>query len=85
MDWLSVTKEELVRSGMRQSLKKTDLGNMLEQLHPHIEWTRFHQWKGRLSQQKQFERVVSAIFEVADSVLLVSQHIQKHIQRHSLH
>jgi hypothetical protein len=64
MDWLSVTKEELVSCGVRQSLKKTDLGNFLTELYPHINWTRLHQWTSRFSQQRVLERVVSALFEV---------------------
>jgi hypothetical protein len=64
MDWLSVTLEELRKFGVRHNITKTELGKLLEQLHPHMDWTRFHQWKGRFSQQRHFQRILFTLFEV---------------------
>jgi hypothetical protein len=65
MDWFSVSREELVSCGLRQTFRKKELGKVLEQLYPHIDWTTLSQRKGRFSQQRHFERVVSSLFEVS--------------------
>jgi hypothetical protein len=75
-DWFSVTKEELISCGMRPSIKKTELGKMLEQLYPHLEWATLYQLKGRFSQQRHFERVVSSLFEVHSFAFVIQSTLE---------
>jgi hypothetical protein len=74
-----VTKEELIGCGVRRDIKKTELGNVLETLYPHINWTRLHQWNGRFSQQRHFQRVVSSLFEVNFSFFFFSLSLKQEV------
>jgi hypothetical protein len=46
---------------------KTQLGKWLSQLYPQMDWSKLYLLKGRYSQQRHLERVVSAIFEVGET------------------
>jgi hypothetical protein len=58
-----MTHEDLSSCGVHID-SKTQLGQLLEQLHPHVDWTNLYVWKGRYHQQRHLERIVSALFEV---------------------
>jgi dsRNA-specific ribonuclease len=56
-----MTLEDLQICGVHIK-SKTQLGVLLGELHPHIDWTKLHLFKGRLSEQKYLERVVRSLF-----------------------
>lgn len=62
MDWFSVSKDDLRECGLRVS-SKLQLGNILEQLYPHIDWTKLHQIN-RFAQQRHLERAIRTLFPV---------------------
>jgi hypothetical protein len=64
LDWVSVTLEDLVSCGLRRSITKLQLGIVLEQRYPHLDWTNLHRWKGRFAQQRELERIVKTLFQV---------------------
>jgi hypothetical protein len=58
-----MTLEDLHSCGVRLKAK-AELGTILEQLYPHIDWTTLHIWTGRFAQQRHLERVVADLFRV---------------------
>lgn len=73
-DWFSITREDLACSVLRR-IPKTNLGPLLEERYPHLDWSKIHLTHGRFGQQRHLERVVAALFEVLCVCFLFSPFI----------
>jgi hypothetical protein len=64
-----MTHEDLMNCGV--SLKsKAQMGNALEQLHPHIDWNKLSLWKGRFGEQQHLKRILLSLFQVVICLFL---------------
>src|SRR5690606_38970661 len=62
IDWLSISTQDLRDCGFHFTTK-SQLGDILEELYPHIDWTKLYQ-KHRFAQQRHLERALNTLFPV---------------------